>query len=74
MSEKTPNTNNGFDETDPRGEEFSFPGTERDDLTEEEKEFTFDEDYLEDGTVICPNCGAKLEFDAEDLDTDEEDD
>ena len=47
MSENTPNTNTGFDETDPRGEEFFFPGTERDDLTEEEKEFTFDEDYLD---------------------------
>ena len=33
----------------------------------------FDEDYLEDGTVVCPNCGAVLEFDAEDLDADEND-
>ena len=47
MSEKMPNTNNGFDWTDPGGEEFDFPGTGRDDLTEEEKEFTFDEDYLD---------------------------
>ena len=47
MSEKTPNKNTGFDGPDPRGEEFDFPGAERDDLTEEEKSFTFDEDYLD---------------------------
>ncbi len=40
-----------------------------------EEEIYFDEDYLEDGTIICPNCGAKLEFDAADLkNVDEEDD
>ena len=38
-----------------------------------EEEIYFDEDYLEDGTVVCPNCGAVLEFDAEDLDADEDD-
>ena len=38
-----------------------------------EEEIYFDEDYLEDGTVVCPNCGAVLEFDAEDLDADEND-
>ena len=27
----------------------------------------FDETVLEDGEVICPNCGAKLEFDLSDL-------
>ena len=47
MSEKTPNQNTGFDDTEPRGEEFAFPGAEREDLTEEEKKFTFDEDYLD---------------------------
>ena len=29
-----------------------------------EEEVYFDESVLEDGEVICPNCGAKLEFDA----------
>lgn len=38
-----------------------------------EEEIYFDEDYLEDGTVVCPNCGAVLEFDAADLDADEDD-
>ncbi len=32
-----------------------------------EEEIYFDEDYLEDGTIVCPNCGAKLEFDAADF-------
>ena len=27
----------------------------------------FDESVLEDGEVICPNCGARLEFDLSDL-------
>ena len=27
----------------------------------------FDETVLEDGEVVCPNCGAKLEFDLSDL-------
>ena len=27
----------------------------------------FDESVLEDGEVVCPNCGAKLEFDLSDL-------
>ncbi len=39
-----------------------------------EEEIYFDEDYLEDGTIVCPNCGAKLEFDAEDLASDEDSD
>ena len=34
----------------------------------------FDESVLEDGEVICPNCGEKLEFDLESLDEDEADD
>ena len=44
-----------------------------------EEEVIFDETVLEDGEVICPNCGAKLEFDLSDLanatagDDDEED-
>ena len=32
-----------------------------------EEEIFFDESYLEDGKITCPNCGAKLEFDAEDI-------
>ena len=32
----------------------------------------FDESVLEDGKVECPNCGATLEFDPEDLVEDEE--
>ena len=37
-----------------------------------EEEIYFDETYLEDGTVVCPNCGAALEFDAADLDPEDE--
>ncbi len=33
-----------------------------------EEEILFDETYLEDGKITCPNCGATLEFDAEDID------
>ena len=32
-----------------------------------EEEVVFDESVLEDGEVVCPNCGAKLEFDLSDL-------
>ncbi len=32
-----------------------------------EEEIFFDDSVLEDGTVECPNCGAKLEFDLSDL-------
>ena len=28
-----------------------------------EEEIFFDDTMLEDGEIICPNCGAKLEFD-----------
>ena len=47
MSEKTPNTNTGPDENEIRGADFDFPGAEPDDLTEEERAFTFDENYLD---------------------------
>ena len=30
---------------------------------EDEETIYFDESVLEDGEVICPNCGEKLEFD-----------
>lgn len=39
-----------------------------------EEEVIFDETVLEDGEVVCPNCGAKLEFDLSDLVNDDEDD
>ena len=39
-----------------------------------EEEVYFDESVLEDGEVICPNCGAKLEFDLSDLANDEDED
>ena len=32
-----------------------------------EEEIYFDETVLEDGEVVCPNCGTKLEFDLSDL-------
>lgn len=32
-----------------------------------EEEIFFDDTMLEDGEIICPNCGAKLEFDLSDL-------
>ena len=32
-----------------------------------EEEVYFDETVLEDGEVVCPNCGAKLEVDLSDL-------
>ena len=38
-----------------------------------EEEIYFDEDYLEDGEIVCPNCGAKLEFDAADFEDEDKD-
>ena len=32
-----------------------------------EEEIFFDDTMLGDGEIICPNCGAKLEFDLSDL-------
>ena len=37
-----------------------------------EETIYFDESILEDGEVICPNCGEKLEFDMSSLEEDEE--
>ena len=37
-----------------------------------EEEIFFDDTMLEDGEIICPNCGAKLEFDLSDLVNDDE--
>ena len=39
-----------------------------------EEEIYFDDTVLEDGTLLCPNCGAKLEFDLSDLENAEEED
>ena len=36
-----------------------------------EEEIFFDETYLEDGAITCPNCGAKLEFDADAFDAED---
>ena len=49
MSEHTPETDRELDGTDIMNDdtEFVFPGAEREDLTEEERSFTFDEDYLD---------------------------
>ena len=38
-----------------------------DDDDEDDEEIFFDDTMLEDGEIICPNCGAKLEFDLSDL-------
>lgn len=38
-----------------------------------EEEIFFDETYLEDGMIVCPNCGATLEFDADAFDGEDED-
>lgn len=38
-----------------------------------EEEIYFDDYMLEEGEIVCPNCGAKLEFDLSDLVNDEED-
>ena len=37
-----------------------------------EEEIYFDEDYLQDGAIVCPNCGARLEFDAADFDKEDD--
>ena len=37
-----------------------------DDLSDVE-DIVYDDTMLEDGEIICPNCGAKLEFDLSDL-------
>ena len=39
-----------------------------------EEEIYFDDTVLEDGTLLCANCGAKLEFDLSDLENAEEED
>lgn len=39
-----------------------------------EETIYFDESVLEDGQVICPNCGERLEFDLDSPDEDEDED
>ena len=36
------------------------------------REISFDEDTLAEGSIECPNCGEKLEFDLGDDDKDED--
>ena len=59
-----------FDDEDEEDEEEECYATT---CPECEEEVYFDESVLEDGEVICPNCGAKLEFDLSDLANDSED-
>ena len=51
------------DEDEDEDEEDCFMTT----CPECEEEVYFDESILEDGEVVCPNCGTKLEFDLSDL-------
>ena len=51
------------DEDDDDEEEECYATT----CPECEEEIFFDDTMLEDGEIICPNCGAKLEFDLSDL-------
>ncbi|MBQ6117200.1 MAG: hypothetical protein IJL08_07760 [Oscillospiraceae bacterium] len=66
-------TSDDEDEEDEEDDDEYFVTT----CPECEEEVIFDESVLEDGEVVCPNCGAKLEFDLSDLanatGTDEED-
>lgn len=58
------------DEDDEDEEEECYATT----CPECEEEIYFDDTVLEDGTLLCPNCGAKLEFDLSDLENAEEED
>ena len=53
-----------YDEDDEDDEEEECYATT---CPECEEEIFFDDTMLEDGEIICPNCGAKLEFDLSDL-------
>ena len=53
-----------WDEDDEEDEEEECYATT---CPECEEEIFFDDTMLEDGEIICPNCGAKLEFDLSDL-------
>ena len=54
MPDQTPNTHHVSDGDDWMDTEFVFPGTERDDLTEEERSFSFDEDYMAGDLPAAP--------------------
>ena len=59
-----------YEESDDEDEEYDEDDDDELFVTtcpECEEEVVFDESVLEDGEVICPNCGAKLEFDLSDL-------
>ena len=63
----------GWDEDDEEGFDF---GDEDSTIYEVEcacgEIINFDEETLEDGSIICPNCGETLEFTFEDEEEDEE--
>ena len=63
----------GWDEDDEEGFDF---GDEDSTIYEVEcacgEIINFDEDTLEAGSIVCPNCGEVLEFDLDDEDEDEE--
>ena len=63
----------GWDEDDEEGFDF---GDEDSTIYEVEcacgEIINFDEDTLEEGSIICPNCGETLEFTFDDEDEDEE--
>ena len=63
----------GWDEDDEEGFDF---GDEDSTIYEVEcacgEIINFDEETLEEGSIICPNCGEKLEFTFDDEDEDEE--
>ena len=59
-----------YDEDEDDEEEECYATT----CPECEEEIFFDDSVLEDGKVVCPNCGATLEFDPADLVEDEEKD
>ena len=63
----------GWDEDDEEGFDF---GDEDSTIYEVEcacgEIINFDEETLEEGSIICPNCGETLEFSLEDEDEEEE--
>ena len=78
-----PKTQGEDDEDDEDDDDYEELDEDEDDEEEEcyattcpecEEEIFFDDSVLKDGKVECPNCGATLEFDPEDLVEDEEKD
>lgn len=62
MAKKTPK--NKFDGTEPEKESFGFPGGEEDNMMEEERQFSFDEDYM-DADVSAQNQERAFDYEAE---------